>query len=392
MKHIILLFSLLWTLPSIGQQLDYESIISHATEQALLMAQTLEKQSQQVPKTLDKEGKLMTSDYHWWCCGFFPGLLWMLSEEQPENQELRKYAELYTQRVEPVRNDKGSHDIGFMLNCSYGQAYRITRDPSYLPVLREGAEHLAGRFLPHAGVIKSWDWPKQWKNAVIIDNMMNLELLEFIGKLDGKKELEEVANSHAKTTMKSHYRKDYSVYHVVDYDAETGKILHRQTQQGYSDESVWARGQAWGLYGYTMMYRETGKKIYLRQAKKIADYLIHHCNWPEDWIPYWDFSCPDIPNTPRDASSAAIMASALLELSTLDSNTRTALEWKEFAIRQLESLSSPTYTAALGSHSGFILLHSTGNLPGGTEIDVPLTYADYYYIEALLRLKKMSQR
>lgn len=367
-----------------------DSIFQHAVQQSMLLAQELQDQPDRFPKTLDEEGNLVTSDIHWWCCGFFPGTLWMLSEQQPDNLQLRELAKEFTQRVEPVKDEKGSHDIGFMLQCSYGQAFRITSDSTYLSVLRNGAKNLAGRFMPKAGVIKSWDWPKQWQNAVIIDNMMNLELLEFVGHLDNDSLLLQVADSHAQQTQKNHYRPDNSCYHVVDYDAQTGEVLNRQTAQGYADESAWARGQAWGLYGYTMMFRETGNSLYLQQAQQIAKYLIHRTNWPDDLIPYWDFDCPEIPDTQRDASTAAIMASALLELYMLDTQSQERKEWLQFAAHQLQSLSSSDYLASLGSHHGFILMHSTGHRPNGTEVDVPLSYADYYYVEALTRLKKIQ--
>ena len=196
----------------------------------------------------------------------------------------------------------------------------------------------------------------------------------------------DIADSHAQTTIKNHYRPNYSTWHVIDYDPETGDILHRNTAQGFSDDSDWARGQAWGLYGYTMMYRETGNKLYLKQAKKVAKYLFSRTNMPEDLVPYWDYDCPDIPNTVRDASSAAIMASALIELSTLDKSCR---KWRKVAEKQLRSLSSSAYRSQLGTNHGFILMHSTGSKPGNSEVDVPLSYADYYYVEALMRLKKL---
>lgn len=365
-----------------------EQALGNARNQALLMARELENQEGQLPKNVDKNGKFNTSDCFWWCSGFFPGILWMLSEDQPQNKQLRQYAELFTQRVEPVRNEKHSHDVGFMLNCSFGHAYRITGDKAYLPVLSDGARNLAARFIPKAGVTRSWEPNKKWKNPVIIDNMMNMELLELIGKMEKNQRYLDIAESHAKTTMKNHYREDYSTFHVVDYDDQTGEVLHRQTAQGYADNSAWARGQMWGLYGYSMMYRETGDKTYLKQAQQVAKYLTGRSNWPEDMVPYWDFDCPDIPNTVRDASSAAIMASALIELSTFDKKSN-AKRWMETAIKQLKSLASPAYTAPAGSHHGFILLHSTGSFPANSEVDIPLTYADYYYVEALLRLKKL---
>lgn len=365
--------------------------LNSATEQALFLARSLKDKEGQLPRSIDNNGILLTKDFSWWCSGFFPGVLWMLYENQPSNKELRELAELFTKRVEGARNVTNNHDVGFMLNNSYGHAYRITGDEKWFEPLRDGAKHLADRFMPGAGVTRSWEPNKKWKNPVIIDNMMNLELLENVGKKDGIKRYIDIANTHAHTTMKNHYRPNYSTWHVIDYDANTGEILHRNTAQGYADESDWARGQMWGLYGYSMMYRETKKKEYLKQAQKVANYLTTRSNWPEDKVPYWDFDCPDIPNTVRDASSAAIMASALIELSTLDKKSN-AKRWLSFAEQQLKSLSTAAYTAEIGKNGGFILMHSTGSLPAKSEIDVPLSYADYYYVEALLRLKKILSK
>jgi hypothetical protein len=217
--------------------------------------------------------------------------------------------------------------------------------------------------------------------------MMNLELLEWVAKNGGDQKFNEIAVNHANTTIKNHYRPDYSSYHVVDYDLETGKIIKKVTHQGYADESAWARGQAWGLYGFTLMYRFTKDAAYLSQATHIADFLLSHPNLPADKIPYWDFNAPDIPNAKRDASAGAIMASALLELSgyTAPKKGRT---YKSAAEVMLRSLSSPAYRATLGTNGGFVLKHSVGHMPNHSEIDVPLTYADYYFVEALCRYKE----
>lgn len=365
-----------------------DNILDKAARQMIFQANLLKDKEAMLPKSLDGKGQLKTCKFSDWTSGFFPGTLWMLSEYFPNNTELRTFAELYTKRVEGARNVTNNHDVGFMLNCSYGQAYRITGDKAWLDPIRDGAKHLSERFMPAAGVTLSWQPNKKWKAPVIIDNMMNLEILEEVGKRDNIQHYIDIANTHAHTTMKNHYRQNLSTWHVIDYDPQTGEILHRNTAQGYSDDSDWARGQMWGLYGYTMMYRETKKKEYLRHAHNVAEYLTSRSNWPEDNIPYWDFDCPDIPNTARDASSAAIMASALLELSTYDKKS-AAKRWRAFSEKLLSSLSQPSYTAEYGSNGGYILMHSTGSLPAKSEVDAPQTYADYYYVEALIRLKKL---
>lgn len=361
-----------------------------STGQALLMAQALEKAEGQLPKTIGKDGQLETSDYHWWCCGFFPGELWYLYENNP-TPELEKYAKLYTARVEEVKNITYSHDVGFMLNCSYGNGYRLLNDPAYRDVLVTGANSLATRYDSVVGAIRSWDFNKKiWQFPVIIDNMMNLELFTWTSKATGDERFRKMAESHADVTMKHHFRDDYSCYHVVSYDTITGVPHVKQTHQGAADESAWSRGQAWALYGYTMMYRETGKPEYLTHARHVGEYIMNHPNMPADKVPYWDFDAPGIPDTPRDASAAAVMASAFIELSQLtkDDFGKRCLDMAE---QQIRSLTSPEYLAAQGTNCHFALMHSTGSFPSNSEVDVPLSYADYYYVEALMRMKKLLE-
>ena len=344
-----------------------------STEQALLMAKDLESQEGRLPKAIGKDGKLETSDYSWWCSGFFPGELWYLYENNP-TPELKKYAEMFTDRVEEVKNITYSHDVGFMLYCSYGNGYRLTGKPEYKEVMLTGANSLATRFDERVGAIRSWDFNKKiWQFPVIIDNMMNLEFFSWASKASGDDRFYKMAVSHADKTMNNHFRDDYSCYHVVSYDTITGVPHKKQTHQGAADESAWARGQAWALYGFTMMYRETGKPEYLNQAKHIAAFIMNN------------------PNMPRDASAAAIMASALIELSQLD-KSEEAKSYLDFAEQQVRSLTTPEYLAAKGTNCNFALMHSTGHFPGNSEVDVPLSYADYYYVEALMRLKKLTEK
>jgi hypothetical protein len=274
-----------------------------------------------------------------------------------------------------------------MLYCSFGNGLRITGEDSYNEVLLTGAKSLSTRYRPNIGCIQSWGSNKKWQCPVIIDNMMNLELLMWAFKKSVDSSFYHIAVNHADTTMKYHFRPDYSTYHVVSYDTVTGKVQVRQTSQGFSDESAWSRGQSWGLYGYTMMYRETRLDRYLQQATHIADYLINHPNLPEDKIPYWDFDAPGIPDAARDASAGAIMASALIELSSYVV-PETGKKYLQTAETQIRSLASPVYRAQPGENGNFILMHSVGSIPANSEVDVPLTYADYYFIEALLRYRK----
>ena len=325
-----------------------------------------------------------------WTSGFFPGSLWYLFEATGD-KKWRAAARDYTARMAPAKFDKTQHDLGFMLGASYGNGYRLTKDPSYRDALLAGATTLVTRYNPKVGSIQSWDlWKNStWAFPVIIDNMMNLELLTWSAREAKEPYYRDVALTHADTTIKNHFRPDGSSVHLVDYDPQTGAIRGKVTVQGNADASSWARGQAWGLYGYTMMFRETKKPEYLEQAHKIAAFFMNHPRLPSDKVPYWDFDDAAIPNAPRDSSAAAITASALLELAGF-SDKATAQKYRDFAIAQLRSLASPAYLAAPGENGGFLLKHATGHKPAGKEIDVPLNYADYYFLEALLRLKAAS--
>ena len=319
--------------------------------------------------------------------GFFPGSLWYIYE-YTGNVTVRKNAEKFTTYLKTQKNNNKTHDIGFMLYCSYGNKWRLCgKDKETEDVLLSGAKALSSRFNVQVGCTQSWDTGKcGWSFPVIIDNMMNLELLMWAYKTSGDPVFKNIAVRHADTTLKNHFRKDNSSYHVVSFKAKTGAVEIIETHQVYSYESAWARGQAWGLYGYTMMYRETGNKSYLEMARKIASFIIRHKNLPKDKIPYWDFDAPNIPHAYRDVSAGAIICSALIELSGYV-KADEADEYLAVAETQLRALASPAYTAKPGTNKFFILKHSVGYLPGNREIDVPLSYADYYYLEAMLRFK-----
>lgn len=363
-----------------------DKAFQNAEQQSLLMAKKYENQAGRLPKSFEN-GKDVSSDSRWWCSGFFPGTLWYLFENN-KNQEVLKYAKLYTDRVEREKYTTDNHDVGFMLYCSFGNGLRLTGEERYKEVLLTGAKSLATRFDPQVGLIRSWDHKEEvWQYPVIIDNLMNLELMLWAANYSKDENFRKIALSHADKTMKYHFRPDYSSYHVVSYDRKSGVPHLKQTHQGASDESAWSRGQAWGLYGYTYLYRETKDQRYLEQAKNIANFLINHPQMPKDFIPYWDYNAPQIPNTTRDASAACIMASALVELSDFV-DAKLKKKYMTVVDTQIRTLSSEEYTAKLGENGDFILKHSTGAFPFKSEIDAPLTYADYYYLEALTRLKK----
>ncbi len=361
-----------------------------------------------IPRTFDKD--LETVGIYNWTSGFFSGNLWYLYELTGD-EKWKKEAFKWTEALDTIQYWTGNHDLGFMINCSYGNGLRLTGKPYYKDVILQAAASLSKRYNPITKSIESWNYRMAWDGEtewffpVIIDNMMNLELLFEASKLSGNTEFEEIAIQHASTTMKNHYRSDFSSYHVVDYDSISGEVKDRATCQGFTDESSWARGQAWGLYGFIVCYRYTKDPQFLQFAQNIANYILNHPNMPEDLVPYWDYHVMEdglepewtyesskYPEIPRDASAAAITASALFELASYADNS-TFYYGKAKQI--LQSLSSPAYLATNADNNYFILNHSVGSIPHGVEIDVPLVYADYYFLESLIRyeqsLKKIAK-
>ena len=391
MKKLFFSSLLLLSITSVAQtskkvmkQLIDENMKFAAQQYKVLMKNTPDTV---MPRSFDaSKQKLITSNTQWWCSGFYPGTLWMIYDET-KDLSIRTEALKRLALLEPTKNYTGNHDLGFMMYCSFGTAYAITKDPAYKDVIFTSAGSLATRYRPSIKSIQSWNSSKTFKCPVIIDNMMNLELLEWVTQNGGDKRFHEIAVNHANTTIKNQFRPDFSSYHVIDYDLETGQVYKKLTHQGYADESAWARGQVWGLYGYIVMYRFTKDPAYLAQARNIAKFLLNHPNLPSDKIPYWDFNAPDIPNAKRDVSAGSIMASALLELARYTKG-KESKNYVTVSEEILKVLSSPAYRAKAGTNGGFILEHSVGHLPAKSEIDVPLTYADYYFIEALQRYKK----
>ena len=343
------------------------------------------------PRTLDKEGNIVYVSYSDWTSGFFPGSIWHLYN-LTEDEEWKTLAVKYTEALDSAQYLTWHHDVGFMIGCSFLNGMRVG-GMDYRSVIVQAAKSLSTRFRGKAGVFQSWDADKGWqakrgwKCPVIIDNMMNLEILFEAARLTGDSIYYTMAVSHADKTLQNHFRADYSSYHVVDYDPETGEVRSKQTAQGYADESAWARGQAWALYGYTMCYRYTYNTEYLMQAQNIYNFIFTNKNLPTDLIPYWDYDALNIPNEPRDVSAAAITASALYELDTYLPGTK----YKETADLIIETLSTSAYRAEEGTNCFFLLKHSVGSIPHGQEIDVPLNYADYYFLEALMRKRDLEK-
>ncbi len=370
-----------------------------------MLKETAGPDSLAFPRTIDKTGKLATTGIYDWTPGFFPGSLWY-AYEYTRDPELLRQAARWTEKLAPLRDFTGHHDLGFMVYCSYGNAYRLTGRKEYRNVLVGAARSLATRFNSKAGSIKSWNAFKSWHGQqryyfpVIVDNLMNLELLFFAARETGDTSLRHIAVTHADQARKNQVRPDYSSYHVVCYDTITGKVLARETAQGYADNSTWARGQAWGIYGFTMIYRETKAARFLQTAEGMADWFLGNKNLPADGVPYWDFNVGQEGYQPgkrsnagkvalkyRDASAAAITASALFELSGYVHPAK-AEKYRQAAVKMLHTLAGPAYRAPVGANGNFLLMHSVGSIPHNGEIDVPLVYADYYFLEALHRYGK----
>ncbi len=348
------------------------------------------KDSTRFPRSTKPDGTLRTVKSDDWCSGFFPASLWLLYD-LTKDDFYKKAAIKWSVALEKEQYNTTTHDLGFMMYLPFGAGLNDTKSEAYKQIIIQSAKSLATRFHPNVGVIKSWDY-KQYTYPVIIDNMMNLELLFEASKLTGDDTYKQIAIKHADHDMENHFRKDFSSYHVVDYDSLTGKVLRKITNQGFADESAWARGQAWGLYGFTVMYRYTHDKKYLDLANHIADFILNNPNYPKDGVPYWDFNDPKIPDTYRDASAGAVMASALLELKNYVGKEQKERYYKQ-AEKILSTLSTPEYLASSGN-CNFIIKHCVGNWPKGKatgEIDVPINYGDYYYLEAIMRYKKTKK-
>jgi len=376
----------LWTVEEV------QDAIKHCEEKVLGTIEYLDTYKKS-PRTIPAGQK------HWhtkptggWTSGFWAGILWYVYEGTG-NEKIKTEAEKFTNEIEvllskPVK----SHDMGFIFNCSYGNAYRLTGNEDYKKTLLIAADSLSHLYNPNVGTILSWPAQvrkkKFFPHNTIIDNMMNLELLFLASKKSANSDYYNMAVSHADVTARNHIRPNNTVYHVLVYDDKSGECLQKVTHQGYADHSVWARGQAWGIYGYTMSYHETGNKEYQKLAKKLTTAYLKRLT--DDCVPFWDFDDPDIPNTVKDASAAAVAASALFELSEQQTSKKKKAFYRNEAEKMLRALTTSEYLA--GDQNDAILLHSTGNKPKSGEVDIPIIYSDYYYLEALIRLKNILEK
>ncbi|MGP1526578.1 MAG: glycoside hydrolase family 88 protein [Candidatus Cryptobacteroides sp.] len=384
-KYILISFLAPIIASCAGNNIDslIDKDLKRAGEQLSLMSERFDTAAI-TPRSWDNGVyKLLPKD---WTCGFFPGVYW-LYYQLTGDKAMEKEALKFTARLSDIPAIKTTHDLGFMVFCSYGKQYEVEKDSVSAAAIVEASNSLISRFDPSIGLIRSWNFGK-WNYPVIIDNMMNLEMLFWASEYTGNPQYRDIAIKHADKTMENHFREDNSSYHVVSYNND-GTVESKGTHQGYSDSSSWSRGQAWALYGYTLCYRFTKDNRYLEQSENIATLIIDNKTTPKDHIPYWDYDAPNIPDEPRDASAAAVTASALLELQLyVDKNL--AKIYKDYAASIIRSLSSPEYLADKGDNGFFILKHNTGAASLGSEIDVPLVYADYYFLEALKRYRELN--
>ncbi len=368
----------------------FQEVIKTAEAQIGYQVKVIEESGKILNARTTRNGHVHYIGKQDWTSGFFPGTMFYMYDLTNDFKWLEVGIK-YTENLDTIKHLKWHHDVGFMIDCSFGNALRVTGNEAYEEVMIEAAKSLSTRFRPAAGVIQSWDEDRGWQGErgwmcpVIIDNMMNLELLFKATQLSGDSTFHNIAVSHANKTMENHYREDWSCYHVVDYDKEVGGVRSKQNAQGYAHESAWSRGQAWGLYGFTVAYRYTKDQRYLDMADNIYRFIFTHENLPADLVPYWDYNAPNIPNEPRDASAAAVAASALYELVNYG-----RAEYRETADKIMASLAGDAYTAIVGTNGNFQLMHSVGSIPHDNEIDVPLNYADYYFLEALTRKMRLE--
>lgn len=404
MKRILLSISVIISIISCTNKTTHSNSVENNTRSGFSIDKNLDYCHQQALRSLNEVGdttmiprNILNGEHHWnlrnveiseWTLGFWPGTLWYVYESS-KDEKIKKSAIHYTDLLQPLTILPAyDHDLGFQIFCSYGNAYRLTGKEEYKQIILNAADTLATLFNPKVGTILSWPReiePNKWPHNTIMDNMINLEMLYWAARNGGSKDLYDIATKHAEVTMQYGFREDGGNYHVAVYDTISGNFIKGVTHQGYDDSTLWARGQAWAIYGYTFVYRETKDKKFLRFAEKVTDLYLSRL--PEnEYVPYWDFDVPNIPDEPRDASAAAIVASALLELTGLEDNPEKAKTYKEAAIKMIEELSTDKYQSR--EQNPAFLLHSTGHWPNKSEIDASINYADYYYIEALLRLKK----
>jgi len=369
-------------------QIDLDHSIKYCEEKLQSSFQHFKGQ-QKLPRVIFQNQKHWSgSSINSWTSGFYAGLLWLMYDYTGD-EYWKQNAAYYTHLLEPVKRlPWKTHDFSFMMYYSYGLGFQFTKSENYRRILLETADSLATLYNPKTGTIESWPWMKRkrnWPHTTIIDNMMNLELLFWAADNGGNSHYRDIAIKHAKKTMQDFIRPDFSTIHIVIYDSASSKIIKKATVQGYGDNTTWARGHSWATYGFIKAYKYCRKDEFLKTAKNLAHYYLNTV--PEDMIPYWDFDAPLIPNEPKDASAAAIMASALFELSNFCQKDKEKQKYFTAGMNILRTLNSEKYKSR---NNDAFLTGSVGSKPNGNEVDVSLIYTDYFYLEALLKAKRIK--
>jgi len=393
-KPILLLSLILaFTRESWSQQLP-DSLIQNALRVSYehLEASVLEvKDSTRFPSYAPHNLQWSYFNSGGWTSGFYPGCLWLAYELSGRN-EFKTWAKRWTAGLEKEAENTGTHDLGFMFGCSFGNGIKnVSPDEAvtYKETLVMAAITLDKRYSPKVGMLRCyWDEPPFSQDTtlfpVVVDIMMNLELLFWGTEHGAPASLKEHAISHALNTYRDFVRPDGSSYHVVRYNKDSGTIFNKGQLQGQNENSTWTRGHAWFIYGMTVCYRYTKDETFLTKACLLADYFLKRLT--PDNVSAWDFdSKPEYKDT-KDASATAIVSSALFELSTYVKDPTRKEKYLDKATAMLAALCSKKYLAE-GEKTNALLLHSTQYLtqPGNQNTDKPAIFADYYFLEAIKR-------
>ncbi|HEY9415659.1 MAG TPA: glycoside hydrolase family 88 protein, partial [Pseudonocardia sp.] len=329
-------------------------------------------------------GLWLTAGADDWTAGFYPATLWRTFERTQDPAWRQRAVTWQAGLARQTKQD--STDLGFKLFDTFGTGYQLTGDESYKRVVLDGADTVSHRFNPKVGMFRVWDKSAdQTQFRVNIDATMNLELMFWAGQNGGNPQYAEMAKRHAERALTDLVRPDGGTWMVAMYDQKTGALVGHSTKQGYATESTWARGQSWAVYGFTMAYRYTKDPRFLDGARRTADYFMRRL--PPDHVPYWDFDVPNKATAPRDTSAAAVVASALVELSGFETDPAAKQRDTDNARDLLTALSSPTYAPRAQPKFAAILQHGTQHFPAGWA-DTGIAFGDYYFVEALNRYEK----
>ena len=353
----------------------------------------MERFGERFPFCASENGKYEVIENIEWTTGFWTGML-HLAYEYTGNEKYRALADKHVlsfkERIERKGKDVQHHDLGFLYTLSCIAAYKVYGNETAKKAALEAADFLCTRYLKNAGIIQAWgdlNDPEQ-QGRMIIDCNLNLPLLYWASETTGNGEYKKIAYTHVKNAQKYIIREDASTFHTFYMDVETGKPKFGKTHQGKSDDSCWARGQAWGVYGFMLSYAYTKDVSLLETVEKLTAYFLNRL--PDDLIPYWDLSITNGSDEPRDSSSAAIVVCGLLELLKYLPLTDEKRGFYENVVYAMVKNMNELYVSTNIGEDG-VLAHSTYALPQGKGIDEFCSWGDYYYFEALMRMYKTWQ-